>query len=263
VLEGEELVAYWDEDGSLVVRGRLAPDEGAVLMRALDAARDSWRESKRGSAEPRRPTNAETLAAAADAALANLGGRPGADRYQVVVHVDATALAHDAGSCELEDGPAVAPETARRLACDASVVRLRERDGRPLNVGRKARTIPPALRRALTARDRGCRFPGCDNRRFVGAHNVRHWAKGGRARAASPVGRPRCAARPQPSDRTAHVRERDGRPPGPAARGRRRCCRLRRAARSAEDDCYGAVVDQLQRHAGAEHAGRHLDAEFA
>jgi hypothetical protein len=44
---------------------------------------------------------------------------------------------------------------------------------------RKTRTIPPALRRALQARDRGCRFPGCNNTRFVDAHHVRHWAKGG------------------------------------------------------------------------------------
>ena len=59
-------------------------------------------------------------------------------------------------------------ETARRLACDASVVRN----------GRKTRTIPPALRRRY-ARDRGCRFPGCENRRFLDAHHVHHWARGG------------------------------------------------------------------------------------
>jgi hypothetical protein len=35
------------------------------------------------------------------------------------------------------------------------------------------------MQRALRARDRGCRFPGCDNRRFVDAHHVRHWAHGG------------------------------------------------------------------------------------
>ena len=79
-------------------------------------------------------------------------------------------LSHDGeGGCELEDGSALSPETARRLACDASVVQN----------GRKTRTIPPALRRALRARDRGCRFPGCENRRFLDAHHVHHWAKGG------------------------------------------------------------------------------------
>ena len=50
-----------------------------------------------------------------------------------------------------------------------------------LDVGRKTRTIPPALRRALEARDRGCRFPGC-GLRFTDAHHVRHWADGGPTR---------------------------------------------------------------------------------
>lgn len=79
----------------------------------------------------------------------------------------------------LEEGPALAPETAQRLACDASIVEIMERDGEPLSVGRKTRTIPPAMRRALQARDRGCRFPGCENRRFVDAHHIRHWGQGG------------------------------------------------------------------------------------
>jgi hypothetical protein len=87
-----------------------------------------------------------------------------------VIHADEAALESDGeGGCELEDGSALAPETARRLACDASVVRG----------GRRSRTIPPALRRALKRRDGGCRFPGCENRRFVDAHHIRHWAQGG------------------------------------------------------------------------------------
>jgi len=54
-----------------------------------------------------------------------------------------------------------------------------ERDGAPLRIGRKTRKIPPALGRALRARDGGCRFPGCERRRFVDAHHIRHWARGG------------------------------------------------------------------------------------
>jgi Domain of unknown function (DUF222)/HNH endonuclease len=83
------------------------------------------------------------------------------------------------GSCEIEDGPALPAETARRLACDSSLETVIEQDRRPLSAGRKTRTIPPALRRALRSRDRGCRFPGCDRRRFVDAHHVHHWAHGG------------------------------------------------------------------------------------
>jgi len=52
------------------------------------------------------------------------------------------------------------------------------RTGTILSVGRKTRTVPPALRRALDYRDRGCRFPGC-GRRYTDAHHVRHWADGG------------------------------------------------------------------------------------
>ena len=85
-----------------------------------------------------------------------------------------------AGCCEFEHGPSMAAETARRLACDASVVMLTENeDGEPLNVGRKTRTISAPLRRALKARDKGCRFPGCANSRYMDAHHIDHWANGG------------------------------------------------------------------------------------
>jgi Domain of unknown function (DUF222)/HNH endonuclease len=110
--------------------------------------------------------------------------RTGADSYQVVVHVDLDALASDepAGDAasQIDDGYWLHPETARRLACDASVIRILERDGRPLLVGRRTRSVPPALRRALESRDRCCRFPGCTQRRFLHAHHIEHWAHGGR-----------------------------------------------------------------------------------
>jgi uncharacterized protein DUF222/HNH endonuclease len=175
--ESAYLDVSWEPDGSLAIHGRLAPEDGALLMRALDALRDADWERRRGSAEPRPPkqaSRAEALVAVADAALAHTGeGRPAGERYQVVVHVDESALSHEgAGGCELEDGSALSSETARRIACDASVVRN----------GRKTRAIPPAMRRGLRARDRGCRFPGCENRRFLDAHHVHHWARGGPTR---------------------------------------------------------------------------------
>ncbi len=74
----------------------------------------------------------------------------------------------------------MAAETARRLSCDASVVTLIEDDdGEPLNVGRKTRNISAPLRRLLNARDKGCRFPGCCNARYIDIHHIEHWAKGG------------------------------------------------------------------------------------
>jgi hypothetical protein len=77
------------------------------------------------------------------------------------------------------DGSHVSAETSRRLSCDAALVRVRHAAGGSiLDVGRRTRTIPPALRRALEVRDRGCRFPGCESR-FCDAHHVRHWGQGG------------------------------------------------------------------------------------
>jgi len=123
-----------------------------------------------------------------------------AERYQVVLHVDADTLSEDRepGRSELEDGTRVSAETSRRLSCDAALIRVkhgRTQDangevsegpapargthaGPILSVGRRTRTIPPALRRALDIRDRGCRFPGC-GLRFADAHHVKHWADGG------------------------------------------------------------------------------------
>ena len=105
----------------------------------------------------------------------------GTDRHQIVVHVAAETLRdRTAGCCEFEHGPSMAAETARRLSCDASVVALIENDdGEPLNVGRKTRTISAPLRRVLNARDKGCRFPGCANTRYIDAHHIEHWANGG------------------------------------------------------------------------------------
>jgi 5-methylcytosine-specific restriction endonuclease McrA len=183
--EADELhaLAYagytWEPDGSLVLRARLAPEDGALFLRALEAARDRLQErewtDEHGSAEPRRPTSAEALVALADMSLrGNADTASAGERYQVVVHVEPSG-----GSYALEDGPALAAETAERLACDASVVEIVERDGVPLSVGRKTRTIPPAIRRALQARDRRCQFPGCENKRFLHAHHIQHWARGG------------------------------------------------------------------------------------
>jgi hypothetical protein len=185
VQEAERLSWGWADDGSLVFSGRLAPEDGALFAKALEAARERlWaagRDRAGGSAEPPvAPTRVEALVAVADASLSGTRERSGGDRYQVVVHVDAAALGADAGgSSVLEDGPPLAVETVRRLACDASLVTLVERAGKPLGVGRKTRSIPPMLGRALRARDGCCRFPGCPNTRFLHAHHVRHWSNGG------------------------------------------------------------------------------------
>jgi hypothetical protein len=178
------LQAHYDEDGMLVLRARLDPEAGAVLLRALDAAREQACRAREEGDDADDATweqqQADALALVAEAALGEgLDGRyRAADRYQVVVHVEGPEI--DGGV--LEDGERVSAETCRRLACDAGLVRMTDGpEGETLTVGRKTRTIPPAIRRALERRDGGCRFPGCTSR-FCDAHHVEHWADGGETR---------------------------------------------------------------------------------
>jgi hypothetical protein len=169
-----ELRWHIDENGCYVFSARLAPEQGALVLKALDAATDE----RHRDAAP-----ADALCALAEQFLAN-GSTPSrqAERYQVVVHVGRESLREQGESerCELDHGPALAAETARRISCDAATVEIEEdADGNVLDIGRRSRVIPPALRRALESRDRGCRFPGCTHHRFVDGHHMRHWADGG------------------------------------------------------------------------------------
>ena len=111
-----------------------------------------------------------------------------ADRYLLTIHAPVTALPSRArvdptDPPALEHGAVLATETVRRIGCDAALVRVIERgDGAPLDVGRKTRVIPPAIRRALKRRDGGYRFPGCTHTKFVDGHHIVHWADGGETR---------------------------------------------------------------------------------
>ena len=104
----------------------------------------------------------------------------GGDRHRVVVHL-APHLLGDGLVANLDDGTWIAPETWRRVACDCALDLVKvDQDGTVLDVGRRTRTIPPALARALDVRDAGrCRFPGCTHRRFLDRHHVKHWSNDG------------------------------------------------------------------------------------
>ena len=116
----------------------------------------------------------DALVAMAETALARgLAAVPGGERTQVVLHLGPER-------CCIDDGPPLDLHAALRLSCDAQLLPVRtDEEGRVLDVGRARRSIPPAIRRALKIRDRGCRFPGCTCSRFVDAHHVVHWARGG------------------------------------------------------------------------------------
>jgi hypothetical protein len=188
-----ELSTWVDDDGLIVIRGRLTPDVGAVVQRALEAAADRLFKEAKGEPEPTSLADevtpaqrrADALGLLAEAALAgDLDRGSAGDRYQVTLHVEMpTGVAEGeglGGTVEVEHGAVdVSAETSRRLSCDASVISMQHgADGALLDVGRKTRTVPPSIRRALEARDRNCRFPGCTARR-CDAHHVEHWMDGG------------------------------------------------------------------------------------
>lgn len=180
----------YDTDGGLVITLRMPAEAGTLFLKAIDAAlpevepvadcEDSLHVSAETSSLSMR--RADAVAVIAESFLAHgAESLSGGERNQVIVHVDVSTLKeHIPGCCEFEDGPAMAAESARRMACDCSRVEITEdKDGEPLNVGRKTRTIPPALRRALQSRDKGCVFPGCTRKRYVDGHHIVHWVDGG------------------------------------------------------------------------------------
>ena len=165
------------ERGMLTITVELPLESGALVCQALDKAVEA--EGRKGPEFEEDSWSAQQADALETLAKGYLSGgaREGAsaaDGYQVVVHVDGVALEGGEGRSDL------AMESVKRLTCDGSVVPMVDGiDGEPMNVGRKHRTVPTALKRALWSRDGGCSFPGCTHTRFVDAHHIRHWADGG------------------------------------------------------------------------------------
>jgi hypothetical protein len=175
----------WADDGSLEGRFRMPPEMAAIFMAGVTRARAHLPEeptAENGPAGPLSSTNVDALILMADAFLSGGSESPSrGDRSQIVINADAEVLADDGdGECSLDDGPVLAPETVRRLACDASLV-YAERDpaGNTVGTSRKAPAIPAATRRAVRARDKGCRFAGCGGRVFTHIHHVRHRSRKG------------------------------------------------------------------------------------
>jgi hypothetical protein len=177
----------WRDEARGVMRLTLEVpiEEGELLLRAADRAvaegevattvdPDVIAESK-GTAW--QAQQADALVAVAKAYLAGSHSDEGgatADHYQVVVHADAESLTRGTGRADLPI------DTLKRLLCDCSVVTVTEDgEGKPLDVGRKQRTVSTPLKRALHARDRGCTFPGCHRTRYLDGHHLKHWIHGG------------------------------------------------------------------------------------
>jgi hypothetical protein len=194
-----ELRVYYEPNGAVVIKVRLAAEQGAIVRKAIDAAmeqldaedakaRDTVDDDvtaetpEKESFEKRR---ADALVAISESWLANgptsssLG-----ERFQVMLHVSAETLNDQGGEVShLDDGHRVSAETSRRLSCDGSMSEVsRDKQGNLLNIGRKSRIIPAAMRRALRTRDPGCRFPGCTHLHYIDGHHIEHWSKGGETR---------------------------------------------------------------------------------
>ena len=164
------------DDGLVRIEAVLRPEEAAVLWAAIDGAA---RDVSAGA----RFDRADGLMAIAQREVR--GEHPGRSAVEVVMTVSADALRGNAeqpldATGSFPDGGCVSAEAARRLTCDCAVVpAVLDAAGTPLSVGRKTRSIPTALARALALRDPTCRFPGCTNHLFVEAHHIQHWAHGG------------------------------------------------------------------------------------
>jgi hypothetical protein len=175
---GRSLRVYRDaERGTMTITVELPLETGELVEKALDRARESTAsQTPEFVEECWSAQQADALVTVANAYLSG-NGEPSActsDNYQVTVHVDRSALASGDGRSSLPI------ESVKRLCCDGdAVVIVENEEGEPLSVGRKTRTVPTAIKRALQARDRGCMFPGCHHTRFVDAHHIEHWSAGG------------------------------------------------------------------------------------
>jgi len=178
------------ERGMMTITVELPLETGELVEKALDKARDDSMSkiefvddldpARRDLGPARRESwSARQADAMVGMASSYLSGndkqtRNSSDDYLVTIHVDQSALANGNGRSSLPI------ESVKRLCCDGQAVVIGEdENGEPLNIGRKTRTVPAAIKRALQARDKGCSFPGCHHTRFVDAHHIEHWSAGG------------------------------------------------------------------------------------
>jgi Domain of unknown function (DUF222)/HNH endonuclease len=170
------LTLRWDEECPVLwLDGMLPADQGAALEAALN---------ERAERLPRDADAVDPVGARLADALSEAVGGDEPRPATVEIHVDADEVAgaeprRGPWLSEIEGGPRLPTETIRRLACDGRIEWLLERGGRPVGIGRRGRRVRGALRRALRHRDGGCRFPGCELKRWLHAHHLVHWSRGG------------------------------------------------------------------------------------
>jgi hypothetical protein len=169
-------------DGVFYLNGRFDSESGAILQTALNAlSGPPMSEDKRSPSQRRADTLVELARQHLDrGSLPEVGGQ----RPHLAVTVSMATLAKQPGSpaAELEWAQPIPADTARRLACDAAItpIFLGSESNQP-QAGQTTRSISGSQRKALVARDKGCRFPGCDRPAdWTDAHHIQHWADGGK-----------------------------------------------------------------------------------
>jgi hypothetical protein len=170
---------WWDRDRQWFhLHGRIPGADGALVEKALERAESQIPRSAHNQVYE--PIDVRLADALVEIASTRLAADPDPDRASLVVHVDLETLITGQGIAEIEHGPTIIAETARRLACDARLQTVLDGpDGLPVGIGRISRTIPAWLNRQIRQRDQGCRFPGCERTRWIHAHHLVHWANGG------------------------------------------------------------------------------------
>jgi Domain of unknown function (DUF222)/HNH endonuclease len=182
--------------GAVSIQGVLDPDGGHLLLTTLAAFTPSAAPEDPRSPGARRADALVQMCRAAGTAAPQQGG----EKPHLVVTLDwptlrdelshtlHTASGRWAGAT-LTTGTPIHPTTARRLACDATLIpAILGTAGEPLDIGRATRVVPSGMRRALTLRDGGCRFPTCDRpSTWCDAHHLQPWAHGGPTRLSNMV----------------------------------------------------------------------------
>jgi len=176
----------------LEIRARLTAEQGAVVLKALEAAVESLKDTENtpagaSAARVHQYRRADALVLLANQSLeSKTTNANSADRYQAVVHVDSQVLSGEVHAkptgepdCYIENQVGLPVDSVRRLSCSCKLVPVLTNGSEPLNIGRSSRAIPSGIRRALTVRDGQCQFPGCDCNRYLDAHHIVHWSNGG------------------------------------------------------------------------------------
>ncbi len=178
--EGDRLHVSSTFDGTTVLDGVYTSEDGAVIKTAVDAEYERLRRAERASGGPTRTAAQRRAAALAEVVRRAVGAEPGRPTISVTIGLDDLVDATGCGHVD-DTGEPVLAETVRRLACDARIIPVvLGGTSEPIDVGRAARAVTPAQRRALTLRDRGCVFPGCDRPPgWCDGHHIVHWADGG------------------------------------------------------------------------------------